>query len=161
MDDNTLVQTLVTLRDTYTTCTSISELYIMFGSYVPHTCDHAGSIFLSKTASGAHMHTLSLSHTHTCTQTPSPSCKSVFSTAHFLSSPIKMTAADISTREGGGEGKEQIYLVESQNWVQITSLCLGSLDFFLPVLTLRAYLQDTNFCLPFNTGLTHFVMFCE
>lgn len=55
-----------------------------------------------------------------------------------------MTAADISTRSEEGKKKKQIYRVESQNWVEIISVCQGSSDFFLRDPTFGVCPQDTD-----------------
>lgn len=133
--------------------------YIIYMSY-PQTHRAYFSNSYSLWCSYAKVISLSYTRTHTDTHTNTiPSSKSVFSTAHFLPPLLQKWQWQIFplTRKE----KEQIYRVESQNWVQIILLCQGSLDFFLPDLTFGVYLQDTNFALflPFNTGLTHFAIY--
>lgn len=118
--------------------------------HAAHTHSHSvkQSLMLNLSLS----HRLAHAHTQTPFHLPNPSFPRLISS--LLSSKNDSCRYFHSLHRK----KEQIYLVESQNWVQIILLCQGSLDFFLPDLTFGVYPQDTNF-LPFYTVLTHFVMY--
>lgn len=125
--------------------------YIIYMSYLK------SGTSLIRRVSDAHMqkssrfHVVAHTHTHACKHSPIFQIR-LFHGSFPPSSPQKWQRQIFPLTR---KGKEQIYWVESQNWVQIILLCQGSLDFLLPDLTFGVYPQDTNFALflPLNSGL--------